>query len=590
MAASKRAQWGRQLEFLFTLIGYAVGLGSVWRFPFLCFRNGGGAFLVPYFICLFLLGIPIFCLEIAFGQYGGKGPITIWDNANPAFKGIGMALILSTLILSVYYNVVIAWALYYLFASLTNKLPWEDCNSCACQLYDLDPNATNFLNQTLNNSSKLNCSSFTGDVRSSSEIYYRDVVLSESKNLGDWGRLKWDLSLCNLFGWILVFIVLNRGIKSLGKVVYVMSTLPYILLTILLIRGVMLDGAIEGIKFYLTPDVSRLTDAKVWGDAAVQILYTLGISSGSLIAMSSYNKFSNNIIRDAILVPIINCATSFYAGFVVFSVLGYMSHVQGIPIADVTEGGPGLAFIVYPEAVSKMPISPLWAILFFLMLCMLGFSSQFSIAETAMTGLIDEFPRQLSTGRRRIIFRALICIAGFLLGLPMLTQGGTHLLNLVDSYILGYPTLILALLELVVICWVYGYKVFSEDIKAMIGRKPSIYFIVTWVGVAPAVIVAVIGFKAYQYVPLTHQGQSQWAESLGWLICLGTISIVPIWFAYYTLKSGLMKPTSDWFARRSLGNPDYRPETPDDSDTNPVILSQENGNRNTAFKPNITKL
>ncbi|XP_055959211.1 sodium- and chloride-dependent glycine transporter 1-like [Patella vulgata] len=457
--AEERAQWGRQIEFIFTLIGYAVGLGNVWRFPYLCFRNGGGAFLIPYVICLVFLGIPIFGLEIAFGQFGGKGPISIWKNANPIFKGIGMGGILISAIISIYYDIIIAWALYYLFASMTDKLPWEDCTDCACQLYDSQANVTNYLNSNVTNylnSTELNCTLFTGQPRSASEIYYRDVVLSESEKLGDWGILKWDLSLCNLLSWTIVFIVLSKGIQSLGKVVYVTAIFPYVLLTILLIRGAMLEGALEGIKYYITPDLSRLTDATVWSDAAVQIFFSLSSCQGGLMAMASYNKFTNNILRDAIMIPVINCLTSFYAGFVVFSVLGYMAHERQLPVANVTQGGAGLAFIVYPEALSKMPISPLWAILFFLMLCMLGFSSQFSTAETAMTGIIDEFPRFLHSGKRRILFRVGVCISGCLLGLPMLTQGGSYLLDLIDSYILGFPTLFMGLIETVAIIWVYG--------------------------------------------------------------------------------------------------------------------------------------
>ncbi|ESO99865.1 hypothetical protein LOTGIDRAFT_141413, partial [Lottia gigantea] len=438
----ERAQWGRQLEFIFTLVGYAVGLGNVWRFPYLCFKNGGGAFLIPYIICLVTLGIPIFGIEVAFGQYGGKGPISIWDHSSPAFKGLGMAGILVSGIICIYYDIIIAWGLYYLFASMTNKLPWEDCNDCACKLYSSNNSLTNI---TWLNSSDLNC--------------------TKSAGIGDWGILKWDLSLCNLLSWCIVFFVLSKGIQSLGKVVYVTATFPYVLLTILLIRGCLLEGAIDGIKFYLTPDLSRLTDATVWSDAAVQIFFSLSACQGGLMAMASYNKFTNNVLRDAIMIPIINCCTSFYAGFVVFSVLGYMAHERGLPVANVTQGGPGLAFVVYPEALTKMPISPLWSILFFLMLCTLGFSSQFSTAETFMTGFIDEFPGLLNTGKRRVLFRACVCGAGFLLGLPMLTQGGSYLLDLVDAYILGFPTLFVGLLETVVICWVYGkYDIYFKGV------------------------------------------------------------------------------------------------------------------------------
>ncbi|VDP69006.1 unnamed protein product [Schistosoma curassoni] len=122
-----RGGWNGKLEFVMTCIGYAVGLGNVWRFPYLCHKNGGGAFLIPYCLMLILLGLPLFFLEFAFGQFASLGPISVW-NISPLFKGIGYAMVILSWILVVYYQIVVAHCLYFLCASFTSRLPWTDCD------------------------------------------------------------------------------------------------------------------------------------------------------------------------------------------------------------------------------------------------------------------------------------------------------------------------------------------------------------------------------------------------------------------------------------------------------------------------------
>ncbi|KAK7111566.1 sodium- and chloride-dependent glycine transporter 1-like [Littorina saxatilis] len=585
-----RAVWGRQLEFILTMVGYAVGLGNVWRFPYLCYKNGGGAFLVPYVICLVLLGIPVFGLEVSFGQFGGRGPISIWG-LTPTFKGVGYAAVMVTVIVAIYYTVIISWALYYLVMSMAAVLPWsqELCTDCRCIVYGygrsegVNANATALMNVTAAvNSTGLNCSAFnSSDALSPSEIYFYENVLKRSSSIAEPGDVQIHLLIAHVIGWAVVLLVLSKGIQSLGKVVYVTAIFPYILLTVMLVRVAMLEGAYDGIIFYLKPDWSKLSDANVWSDAAVQIFFSLSACQGGLIALSSYNKFDNNVLRDSLMVPIINCATSIYAGFVVFSVLGYMANLRGVPVANVTQGGPGLAFVVYPEAVSQMPLSPVWAILFFIMVVMLGFSTAFSVVETIMTSFIDEFPEQLGGKKRSFYFRIFVVVVCCFLGLPMLTQGGSYLLDLVDNYVVGFPTLFVGFFELIVIAWIYGHKEFSKDVKAMIKRGPYKYFIVCWVFVSPVMLLGVIIFKAYQYVPLTANTTTHypvWAEVLGWGVIIFPISFIPGWFYYYSCKGGLWtkmkelhQPLDSWTSRRQLSNdPEMRPKTPT-SETSPEM-------------------
>ncbi|XP_069107592.1 sodium- and chloride-dependent glycine transporter 1-like [Argopecten irradians] len=554
-----RQAWSNQLEFILTCVGYAVGLGNVWRFPFLCFKNGGGAFLIPYVICLFVVGIPIFYLELSLGQFASLGPLKVWS-INPALKGLGVCLVVIPAIISIYYNVVIAYCIYFFFASMTSSLPWVTCdntwNTCDCN--------DGSLNLSLADpwqGARPDCLNYTiNKTTSASEEYFFQKVLAVTGGASESGTVKWDVMLCNLLGWSIVFLVLSKGIQSLGKVVYFSAIFPYVLLTVLLVRGLTLDGYYDGIMFYITPDWDKVADPNVWSDAATQIFFSLSACQGGLIAMASYNKFNNLTLRDSLIVPIINCLTSFYAGFAIFSVLGFMAHSKGVTVDEVAKGGPGLVFVVYPEGLSQMPVPTLWAILFFFMMMTLGFSSQFSIVEAVITGLMDQFSGVLNTKWRKIGFRLLICLTGFCLGLPMVTEGGYYIFELVDHFISGFPMLFIGLFELIAINYIYGFGNFRKDIEMMIGRNLCVtisfyFFGLMWCFVSPLCLAAVIVAKIINTVPFTSDGYlyPDWAQAIGWMIVAATLICIPLFYVISMWKAGLPEicrkvnaPTSSW--------------------------------------------
>ncbi|CAL8379646.1 unnamed protein product [Boreogadus saida] len=335
-----RGNWTNKREYLLSMIGMAVGLGNIWRFPYLAYKNGGGAFLIPYFIMLICLGVPLYFLETALGQFCSQGPINTWS-AVPLLQGVGMAGLIGNVMVSIYYGVILSYTLYYLFASFQYPLPWTnvlDGVNCTSPQHV----ALNVTSMSVSNWTRENRSCTTANITTSStEQYWDQVVLQRSSGLGETGSMVWQLALCLLLSSIIIAAVLLKGIKSSGKVVYFTATFPYVVLTILLIRGLTLEGAKDGIDFYIgsKSNLTKLAEIEVWRDAATQIFYSLSVGFGGVTALSSYNKFQNNLVVDTFLICIINCATSIFAGFAIFSILGYMAHIYGIPIEEVTKEG-----------------------------------------------------------------------------------------------------------------------------------------------------------------------------------------------------------------------------------------------------------
>ncbi|KTF72885.1 hypothetical protein cypCar_00027383, partial [Cyprinus carpio] len=487
---SRRGNWGNQIEFVLTSVGYAVGLGNVWRFPYLCYRNGGGAFMFPYFIMLVFCGIPLFFLELSFGQFTSLGCLGVWK-VSPMFKGVGYGMMVVSTYIGIYYNVVICIAFYYFFMSMTNLLPWTYCNNPWNT-----PDCTGVLGTSRANTTFANVSAVMSGLTeivnrtkrtSPSEEYWRNYVLNISDGIGNFGEVRLPILGCLAVSWVVVFLCLIRGVKSSGKVVYFTATFPYVVLTILFIRGITLEGAVSGIKYYLTPQWEKILDAKVWGDAASQIFYSLGCAWGGLITMASYNKFHNNCFRDSIIISVTNCGTSVYAGFVIFSILGFMAHHLGVDVSEVADHGPGLAFVAYPEALTLLPISPLWSLLFFFMLILLGLGTQFCLLETLVTAVVDEIGTDWIIKNKTYVTLG-VAIIGFLLGVPLTTQAGIYWLLLMDNYAASFSLVVISCIMCICIMYVYGHKNYFKDVEMMLGFPPPIFFRICWRFVSPFII------------------------------------------------------------------------------------------------------
>ncbi|KAG1670924.1 Sodium- and chloride-dependent GABA transporter 2 [Nymphon striatum] len=560
----ERGKWSNKLDFLMSSLSYAIGLGNVWRFPYLCYQYGGGAFLLPYLICLVTCGIPLFFMEVALGQAMSAGSISIWK-ISPIMKGIGYSTMSIVAFSNIYYVIIIAWTLFYLISSFNTVLPWADCGHS----WNTDNCSNDHINLNFTNST-------IGETETSVEQFWNDRVLQITKGIDDLGGIQWELFGCLILAWIIVYLVIWKGIHSSGKIIWFTALFPYTILFTLLIRGAMLEGAANGLYYFIYPQFEELLDPQVWVVAGSQIFYTFGIGMGSLIALGSYNDYHHNSLRDSLVVCAVGVATSLLAGTVIFCVLGHMAFVQHKEVKEVVSSGPGLAFLSYPEVITELPISPLWAVLFFFMLTILGIDSEFCCVEALITGLVDEFPQYLRP--RRKLFTALVCVFMFILGIPMVSQGGMYLFQLLDNYaVSGITLLFIVFWQTFTVSWIYGKFSVAElqsanklvdTIKDMTGIKPPIYFVICWKFVSLFIILGIFIFSFVKYTPLvyakvyTYPG---WGYALGWMTGVTSMLWIPGYFIYYLIfvgkgqfaekiRDGLWPPTEKSAVRFKTAN------------------------------------
>ncbi|XP_029370715.1 inactive sodium-dependent neutral amino acid transporter B(0)AT3 [Echeneis naucrates] len=518
--AQERPKWDNKVQYLLTCIGFAVGLGNVWRFPFLCQIYGGGAFLIPYLIALVFQGLPLLYLELAIGQRLRMGSIGVWNSISPMLGGLGISSMVVSFLVGIFYNTILAWVLWYFFHSFQNPLPWSQC--------PVNDNLTGY-NEECEKSTPVNY------------FWYRET-LNISPGIEISGSMQWWLVICLATAWCIVYICFIKGIESMGKAVYVTATFPYLVLTIFLVRALTLPGATDGLLYLFSPKWSTLLDPQVWLDAATQIFFSLSVAFGGLIAFSSYNAEKNNCERDALVVGIINSATSLYASISIFSVLGFkaktaftsclqanilaltnhfelsdqdmtvdnydnwVEHLnQTNPVEldkvtlricdlnrflDESASGTGLAFIVFTEAVISMPGSQVWAILFFVMLFSLGLSSMFGNLEGVLTPINDLklmpkwIPHELLT--------AILCLISFLVALIFTLQSGNYWVEVFNSYVGSVPLLIIAFFEIIGVIYIRGMRTFSDDIYFMTGKRPNIFWKACWMFISPVMLLVVL--------------------------------------------------------------------------------------------------
>ncbi len=480
-----RERWASRSSFVMAAIGSAIGLGNVWRFPYIAYANGGGAFFIPYFVALLTAGIPLLMLEFALGQKYQAGPVGALRAVGRKWEWVGWYGAFNSLGVVMYYSVIMAWVVCYIVFSL--NLSWGR-----------DPAAffSDFLGKT-----------FTTSVVAG--------VARRTADPGAVGGISWPVVGALVLCWLSIYWILSRGVLRVGKVVWVTVPLPFLCLLILAVRGLTLPGALDGVRYYLTPDFGKLADPKVWLAAYGQIFFSIGLGWGIMIAYASYRPRTSSITNNAFITSLANCGTSFFAGFAVFSTLGFLAFRSGVPVEHVAKSGIGLAFEVYPAAISQIPfLAGLFGVIFFLMLASLGIDSAFSMVEAVVAGLEDRWHI-----RKRTLTR-LVCLLGFALGLPFCTGSGFWWMDVVDAWFTFFGLAVVGFLECVIIGWFFDTRSLREYISSVSEIRAGPWWTICIKVVTPLILGISIALNLYRYLFVErYGGYPTWALVVfGWLV------------------------------------------------------------------------
>jgi NSS family neurotransmitter:Na+ symporter len=415
----EREQWNSNLGFILAAIGSAVGLGNIWRFSYLTYDNGGGAFLVPYAIALLIIGIPVLILEMGIGHKARAATPQAFASIHPRFAWIGWWSVIFVMFgIEAYYCVIIAWCADYFVFSPT--LQWGT-----------DPNT----------------------------FFFKDFLnLGDAANAGSLSVPNLSILLALILVWTLNWWIVGRGItRGIELANKILIPLLVTIIVILVVWSLLLPGGTDGIKWYLKPRWELLTQPKVWVAAFTQVFFSLSVGFGIMAAFASYLPRKTNIQRHAIITALADSGVSFIAGFAVFGTLGFMAMQTGKPFAEVVTQSIGLAFVAYPEAIRNMPFFPqLFGMLFFAALFMAGISSSISLIEAFTTALQDK------TGITRKTIITPLCLSGFILSCFFTMDNGLYWLDIVDHFITNYGLTAVVALECLVVGWFFGGGKFHD--------------------------------------------------------------------------------------------------------------------------------
>lgn len=473
----KRGQWSSRFTFILAAIGSAVGLGNAWRFPGLAAKHGGGTFLAVYLFAMLAMGIPLLMMEISIARKFHKGAIESMRGIGKKWEPVGWAATSNAFVIVCYYSVVFAWVILMFFNS------WQ-------------------------------FGGMTGDSEAASGLFFK---LTETTGAIEGFGIPWQVALCLLLAWGLIFFCIRNGASSVGKVVKFTVFAPVVLLLIMAIKGCTMPGATEGLKILFVPDPSAFSDPTLWVDAIGQVFYSLSIMMAIMFAYGSYLGDDADVAADAMIIAFSDMAISVLSGIVMFSTMG------GTGMLDqITASGIGTAFMVYPQAIVNLTdigwFNALFGAIFYLMLITLAIDSAFSIVEGVSAAIADKFhikPQKVTLT---------ICIIAGVISILFITQAGLAWLDIVDNWANNVNLILIGVLECLAIGWTFSLsRVLSEVNKnAKRFKMPYWWFAVSIKFIAPVLLA---GLFIWNMINLfvnnggSYGGYPMWAQLVaGWII------------------------------------------------------------------------
>ncbi len=466
----KREQWGSRAGFILAAVGSAIGLGNIWRFPYMAYENGGGAFFIPYLFAMITAGIPFMILEFSMGQkYRGSAPKTL-AKIHSKFEWLGWFQVGVAALIAVYYVAVIGWSISYFGLSFS-------------QGWGSDTNA----------------------------FFFSEYLQLGDNSPTNLGSIQWKIALSMTIAWAITYVAIASGVKSgIERASKVMMPILFFMVLFLIGRMIFLPGALDGVNYMFEPDFSKIWDVKVWAAAYGQIFFTLSIGFAIMLAYSSYLPEKSDITNNAFMTVLINCGFSILAGIMIFSVLGYMAQEQGKPLTEVVSAGVGLAFVTLPAAINLLPAPYILGPVLFFALVVAGLSSHISIMEAVTSAIIDK----LNWTRKKAA--NVVIGTGFVVSMAFATNGGLLLLDLVDHFANNVGIMVGGLVEIVLMAWLLNRV---SEVRGYVNERSDFsigqWFEICLRFVTPVMLAVILATKLYA---LFTDGYGGYDLTLGWAL------------------------------------------------------------------------
>ena len=476
-------QWDSTLTFIFAMIGVAIGLGNIWRFSYIVYSNGGGAFFIPYFFAIAIMGIPFLILEYGIGFSFKRSFTEIFKSINPKFEYISWILIFSIAIVLIYYMVIISWDLFYLVKSIT--FGWG----------------------------------------SDTAAYFVQNV-GGSENLANIGNFFIPIGAGVIVSWFILWFISHRSIdKGIGLASKILIPAVFVMMAIIVIYALTLPGASIGIDALIHPNWNLLSDINLWIVAFSQIIFSLGIGEALALTYATYLSDNKGLTANVFFVVLSNSSFEIFTAFGVFSILGYMSATSGTPLVQLVSEGTGLIFVVFPKIFSLMGvIGHILAPLFFLAVLFAGISSAFAFFEP----IIGSISSKSNMSRKKLV--TILSVIGCLCSLAFTCGISSYLVGIVDGFVNKFGILLLIAIQCVVFGWYYG----AEKIVPVLNEKSRVKIGTIWTAIIKyilpifLIIIWVIGI----FDLFTNVSQFELMVDIGLIVIVLALSTI-----FYKLKS-----------------------------------------------------
>ena len=443
MTETKKQEWNSNLAFMMAMIGSAVGLGNIWRFPNVLYSNGGGSFMIPYIVSLFLLGISFVLVEYAVGFRFKKSIARILYSIKEKLEPIAWLILLIVFLITTYYVCVVGWDFIYIILSFTKA-------------WGANP-----------------------------DLYFANNVLHATDSVSGLFTIVPNVLVSVFVIWFIAWAIIRRNLnEGIGKVSQILLPLLCLIVVGIVVFSLTLPGASIGYTQIFTPDWSALTNLDVWLAAFGQIVFSLSLGMAIAMTYASYLPEGSKLVDNAIIVAFSNSGFEVFNSIGIFSILGFMALSSGIPFNELVTEGTGLAFVVFPQVFNIMgPAAYVVGPLFFICILFAGITSVIALLEGVCYSISEKFLIE----RKKTA--TVVCIIGFLISCIFATGIGSTILGVFDAYLNNFALLFAVLLECIIFGWIYKF----DDLIDTLNQHSSIKVGKTWKTVIKYILPICIG-------------------------------------------------------------------------------------------------